>query len=357
MTGRCAVIHNPNHIVHRSDTSSPENPRRLIQVMNFLEGRLKLFSKPEFELVTDFPEASEDDLRRVHDVDYIKFVKNYCLRGGGFLGNSTYFAPHSFRAACASAGGVMLAVEMVADEKVEATFSLTRPPGHHASTDKFGGYCIFNNVAVAARGLQAKGKAGKIMIVDWDAHAGDGTMRIFYEDPTVLTLSVHRDPHDFYPHDGMGHQIGRGDGRGYNVNVEMPVGSGDEEYAMVFEEVIRPIYKSFRPDQLIGVVGFDAHYSDLQANLQFTAGGHYDMVTGLKKMNGGTLPVVLEGGYTSENTNMAHTILNALVGAKRPYVEDVDSLSISVTRPQKTRTMLEAKIAELRGLLSDYHDI
>ena len=354
---RCKVIHNPNHIVHRSETSSPENPRRLIRIMNFLEGRLKLFDKPEFELITEFPEATDDDILLVHDKEYINFVKNYCIRGGGFLGDSTYFAPHSYKAARTSAGGVISANVLVADGDVETTLALTRPPGHHASTDKFGGYCVFNNVAIAARYLQANGKADKVMIVDWDAHAGDGTMRIFYEDPTVLTLSIHRDPHDFYPHDGMGHQIGRGDGRGYNINVEMPEGSGDEEYLMVFDEIISPIYKSYKPDHLVGLVGFDAHYSDLQTNLQVTANGHYEIVRKLKKLNMGKLPLILEGGYTSENANLAHTILNALIDEPEPYKDDIDSLSSSVTRFQKTRTMLEAKIAELIPLLSDYHDI
>ncbi len=352
---KCTIVHNQNHIVHRSETTSPENPARVLRILSFLDGRLKIFKSGEFQLLTDFPDATDEQILRVHDEDYFNFVKRYCENGGGFLGDSTYFAPYSFKAAKSAAGGALSAANLVADNEVDTSFAMIRPPGHHASSDKFGGYCIFNNAAITVRDLQNSGKAKKIMILDLDAHAGNGTMRIFYDDPNVLTLSIHRDPQDFYPHDGFIHQIGRGVGRGYNVNMEMPEGSGDDDYLKVFDQIVKPIHDSFSPDFLITLVGFDAHYSDLQSNMQLTSHGYFDMIRKTKKMRDGKLPVILEGGYTTENATLAHTILCALSDKAPPYEDDVDSLSSSITRTKKARSILEDNIAELKSILNEYH--
>lgn len=354
---KCAVVHNANHIIHRSEMSSPENPTRLVRIMNFLEGRLKLFDRPDCALITDFPPASAEELLRVHDEGYVRFVDNYCKRGGGFLGDSTYLAPNTFKAAASAAGAVIHANRLVASGEADTSFSLVRPPGHHASTDKFGGYCIFNNTAIAIRALQEEGLAERVMIVDIDAHAGNGTMRIFYEDPNVLHLSIHRDPDDFYPHDGFIHQIGRGDGRGTNINMAVPEGSGDEEYLHIFDKLVKPIYKSFAPDFLINLIGFDSHYTDIQSNLQLTANGYYEFVRQLKELNHGKLGAVLEGGYnTTENVNLAHTVVFSLLGEAPPYDDDINGLSSSITRQVKTRTILDEKMKELMDLLSDHHE-
>jgi len=355
---KCTIVHNANHIIHKSEMSSPENPTRLVRIMNFLEGRLKLFDRPDCSLVTDYPSATMEELYRVHDEGYVTFVSNYCKRGGGFLGDSTYLAPNTFKAATSAAGAVIHANRMVASEEVPSSFSIVRPPGHHASRDKFGGYCIFNNSAIAIKALQEEGLAQRVMIVDIDAHAGNGTMRIFYEDPSVMHLSVHRDPDDFYPHDGFLHQIGRGEGRGTNVNMAVPEGCGDEEYLFIFEKLIKPIYNSYQPDYLMCLVGFDSHYTDIQSNLQLTANGYYELVRKLKDLNNGKLAVVLEGGYnTTENVNLAHTIAFSLLGESPPYDDAIDGLSSSVTRQVKTRSLLNENLEELIELLSDYHDL
>jgi acetoin utilization deacetylase AcuC-like enzyme len=349
-------VHNANHIIHRSEVSSPENPTRLVRIMNFLEGRLRLFERPDCALVTGFPPATEEQLRLVHDAGYIRFVQNYCERGGGFLGDSTYLAQNSFKAALSAVGAVVQATRLVASGEHDTSFALVRPPGHHASTDSFGGYCIFNNAAVASRVLQKEGLADKVMIVDIDAHAGNGTMRIFYEDPTVLNLSLHRDPHGFYPHDGFIHQIGRGKGRGTNINMEMPENCGDEEYLYVLENLIEPVYSEYKPDFLICLVGFDSHYTDTQCSLQLTGNGYYEFVRRLKEMNDDKLTVTIEGGYnTTENVNLAHMIVFSLLGEEPPYDDTLDGLSTSMMREVKTRTLLEEKMRELKELLSDYY--
>lgn len=357
MKNNCAIVYNSNHIVHRSEMSSPENPTRILKIINFLQGRLKLFNRPDCQLVTEFAPASDEDLLRVHDEGYVNFIRNYCQKGGGFLGDSTYLATNTFKAATSSAGAVITANRLVANDDVATAFALVRPPGHHASGDKFGGYCIFNNAAVATRYLQHHKLAERVLIVDIDAHAGNGTMRIFFEDPDVINLSVHRDPHDFYPHDGFIHQIGRGKGRGYNINVEVPEGAGDEEYITILESIIRPVIRSWVPDYVMCLVGFDAHYTDNQSNLQLTSNGYYEFVKRLKEMNNGKLCVVLEGGYnTAENVNLAHTIIYALLGEKAPYDDRIDGLSHLVTHGVKTRSILENKLIELIDILSPYYD-
>ncbi len=357
MAGKCSIVYNSNHIVHRSEMSSPENPTRILKIINFLQGRLQLFKRPDCELVTEFSPASQEDLLRVHDEGYVTFIKNYCQKGGGFLGDSTYLATNTFKAATSSAGAVITANELVAKGESSTAFALVRPPGHHTSGDKFGGYCIFNNAAIATRYLQAKGLADRVLIVDIDAHAGNGTMRIFFEDPSVINLSVHRDPHDFYPHDGFIHQIGRGKGRGYNINVEVPEGSGDEEYLTILETIIRPVMRSYVPDYVMCLVGFDAHYTDNQSNLQLTSNGYYEFVKRLKQMNNDRLCVILEGGYnTAENVNLAHTLIYALLDEPAPYDDRMDGLSHLVTQGVKTRSILENKLIELIDILSPYYD-
>ena len=173
----------------------------------------------------------------------------------------------------------------------------------------------------------------------------------------MLSLSVHRDPHDFYPHDGFIHQIGKGKGRGYNINVEVPEGSGDEEYLMILENIIRPVVNSYAPDYVMCLVGFDANYTDNQSNLQLTSSGYYEFMKRLRNMNGGKLCVVLEGGYnTAENVNLAHTIVYSLLGLPAPYDDKMDGLSSVLTRNVKTRSILENKMLELIDVLSDYYD-
>ena len=207
------------------------------------------------------------------------------------------------------------------------------------------------------RYLQENNLAKRVLIVDIDAHAGNGTMRIFYDDPDVINLSIHRDPHNFYPHDGFIHQIGKGAGRGYNINVEVPEGSGDEEYLTILENIIKPVIRSYVPDYIMCLVGFDAHYTDNQSNLQLTSNGYHEFVKRLKEMNNGKLSVILEGGYnTAENVNLAHTIIYALLDEPAPYDDQIDGLSHIVTQGVKTRSILENKLIELIDILDEYYD-
>jgi acetoin utilization deacetylase AcuC-like enzyme len=353
---KVALVHNPNHLLHRAESSSPENPERVTRIIQYIKARTSLLNDGPCTLISEFPPASEEDLLRVHDKTYLNFLQRSAQRGGGFLGDSTYVAPQTYNVAASAVGGAIEAIRLVAKAEYPGSFAIIRPPGHHASSDRFGGYCVLNNAAVAARYAQVHLGAKKIMIVDWDAHAGNGTMRIFYEDPTVLVVSLHRDPNEHYPHDGFGHQIGRNAGRGYNVNIEMPEGAGDAEYALTMDEIVIPLAKSFQPDEIIGLVGFDAHYKDGQSGLHMTTKGYYDIVQRLWRLKE-RLTLVLEGGYSSANPQIAHAVICSLAGMEPPFEEEIDALAAAVTRRKKTRAILEDNLEDLRQLLGEFHKL
>lgn len=354
---RMAIIYNHKHTRHKSAIPSPENPERLLNIVNLLKrDEINIFKK-DCKLITEFKPAKPQDILRVHSRKYLDFVKSYSKNGGGFLGDSTYFTPFTYSTALLAAGGALMAGDAILKDGYEFSLALIRPPGHHATTDKYGGYCIFNNSAVLARFLQRKRKLPKIMILDWDAHSANGTMQIFYNDPTVLLVSIHQDPHGFYPNTGFMGQLGRGEGLGYNVNIEMPKDSGDNEYMLAFKEIVLPIYHSFKPDFIIGCNGFDAHYKDSYTNLKLSSKGYYKISRTLGNITRNNLAILSEGGYHSYNGELTHTIINGLLGLPNPYKEKYDSLTVSVTSSEKIRKILEEKIELLKKLLSEYHSL
>ncbi|MCK4717735.1 MAG: histone deacetylase, partial [Thermoplasmata archaeon] len=349
-----SLIYSEDHVIHRPSTTSPENPERILRVVRYIQNKREIMGK-NVSMLTVFSPAEIEDITRVHQEGYVKFVKNYCSRGGGFLGDSTYFTPGTFDAALMAAGGAIKAAQVVIDGTADMSFALIRPPGHHAKSDNYGGFCIFNNVAVAIRRLQSEKKIKKVMVVDWDAHAANGTMEIFYEDPNVLLVSIHTDPKGFYPSDGFSHQIGKGKGRGTTVNVEMPPGSGDDEYKLVMEEIVEPLYKQYKPDLLVGCIGFDAHFSEELTPLNLTSQGYHHFVSSLCELSANHMMLCLEGGYNWYNPRLAHTVINAMVGKAPPYTDDVDILSSSVVRERKVNKVTRQKIASLKESLRDYY--
>jgi len=352
---RIALLHNPNNISHKAASFSPENPERLEKALRFLKARTYLFSRDRVDLIEDFGEAAIEEINAVHDPLYVDFVRDYCSKGGGFLGDSTYFSPSTYSVARTAAQGAIIAAEMVVKGEYESTFAFVRPPGHHATRDRYSGYCIFNNGAVTAKHLQRMRKK-RIMFIDWDAHAGNGTSSIFYDNPTVLTLSIHRDPHEFYPHEGFAYQIGSRDGRGYNINVEMPKGSGDREYKLVFQEIVEPVMREFSPDFVLGINGFDSHYSDNYAGLQVSEEGFYFFGDFLRRRAAGNFSIIMEGGYSSNsNGKLTHSLLAGMGGWKMPYSSGLDRLSVRVLGTEKTYSIVRKKIKELKSILGDYY--
>lgn len=290
----------------------PENHNRLAQVMPTLE---------RFRVLADLTAVSPTlatitQLRRVHTAAYIERVREAALRGGGVLDHGdTYVTPESYEQALLGVGGGLAAVDAIMTGRVRNGFALIRPPGHHAESDRAGGFCLFNNVAVAARHAQAVYGARRILIVDFDVHHGNGTQHIFYDDPTVLFTSLHLYmPYYFYPGIGALHETGRGRGNGYTLNVPLPPHVGDLGYERILTEVVWPKAESFRPDFILVSAGFDAHWQDPLASAGLTLTGYARLTRGLlamaDKLCHGRVLFVLEGGY--HQMALTYGVLNVL---------------------------------------------
>jgi acetoin utilization deacetylase AcuC-like enzyme len=245
--------------------------------------------------------ATDDDLAVYHTAEYIDRVKHICSTGGGDTGEGAPAAPDSLDIARLAAGGGMAAVDAVMDGTVRRAFANIRPPGHHAMSDKGMGFCIFNNVVVAARHAQRKHGIERVMVLDWDVHDGNGTQDAFYRDPTVLFFSIHQDR--LYPRDfGLLEQIGEGEGEGFNVNLPLPAGSGDATYLKAIEEIVLPIADQFKPELVLISAGQDASTMDPLGRMCVTTEGYRRMTQHMidiaQSHADGRLVILQEGGYS-----------------------------------------------------------
>lgn len=246
--------------------------------------------------------ATLGELTRVHSEAYIKYVEDFASRGGGNLDPDTAVSTGSYKAALYAAGGFINAVDAVIDGDVRHSFALVRPPGHHALRWEAMGFCLFNNVAVAARHLIADRGLQRVMIIDFDVHHGNGTQDEFYRDREVLYCSTHQYP--FYPGSGWVDEIGEGTGAGYTVNVPLPAYCGDDEYLRAFEEILVPVAKRFRPQVMLVSAGYDAHWADSISMMQVSTAGYAAINRIIKDLADelceGKLSYTLEGGYNLE---------------------------------------------------------
>ena len=243
--------------------------------------------------------ATTEEISLVHHKQYIEHIGEVAQKGGGWLGADTVMSPHSYEAARYAVGGVIRATEAVMDGEVGSAFALVRPPGHHATAAQAMGFCLFNNVAIAAKYALNKYKLERIVIIDFDVHHGNSTHDTFYDDPRVLYVSTHQYP--FYPGTGSMEETGRGVAKGTTVNVPLPAGCGDAEYLRVFRQVIAPAAKRFNPQLILVSAGYDPHWADHLALMRVSTTGFAEMVKIIKgladELCGGRLVFCLEGGY------------------------------------------------------------
>lgn len=312
-----AVIYGSIYLEHQTGLH-PESPRRLIAIVDSLrreESRLALaWTEPQ--------EASEDDLEAVHEAGYIKEVAALSRRGGGWLDPDTVVSARSYEAALHAAGGAVQAVDLVMEGKADLAFALVRPPGHHATRRRGMGFCLFNNVAIAAHHALRRHGLSRLLMVDWDVHHGNGTQEAFYEDNRVLYFSVHEWPH--YPGTGRYDEAGAGAGRGYTVNVPLPSGSGDRGYTKVFQDILAPLAERFRPELILVSAGYDAHWADPLASMSLSVPGFGALsgqVSALANAHcDGRLVFVLEGGYDLEA--LSHSVVATLAAAEGAAYSD-----------------------------------
>lgn len=291
---KVGIVYHQDYLKHNTG-SHVENSRRLLAIMELLEkDKVKeniTFIQPR--------KATMEEVAEIHPLSYINNVMSFCRRGGGWLDGDTIVSPESGEVAMLAAGGLLSAVDAVMEGRVLNAFVLVRPPGHHAEKEKAMGFCIFNNVAIAARYAQRKYKIEKVLIVDWDVHHGNGTQWSFYDDPSVVYFSIHQSP--LYPGTGRIEEVGEAQGRGYNINVPLPPGLGDKAVKLIMTEVFSPIVSQFQPGLILVSAGFDAHWADPLAGLRLTTSGYAQMAQFIQQkaeeLCGGKLIGVLEGGY------------------------------------------------------------
>lgn len=290
-----AYVTHPRYVEHHLP-EHPEHAGRIRAVWKRIDEdglleRLKLIEAPL---------ATRDQILAVHDADYFSLLQGTAeLEHTARLDADTYVNLVSFEIALMAAGGAAAAVDAVMSGAADNALAIVRPPGHHAVAGRGMGFCLFNNVAVAARHAQRAYGARRVAIVDYDVHHGNGTNDIFYADSSVLFVSLHQYP--LYPMSGYAEENGDGAGRGFAMNLPMPAGCGDDGYARAFREVVWPAIDRFHPELLLVSAGHDGHWMDPLAGTRLSLAGLAHLNSELNHMAqthcGGKIIYVMEGGY------------------------------------------------------------
>ena len=316
---KTGIVRDNRYLEHYMGAGHPECPERLEAIYRMLDEEMKgdLLNVP-------VREAEREELLYVHTSRYIDEIASTEGLKATYLDPDTQTSPGSYRAALLAAGGLCEAVKMVNSGDLDNAFALVRPPGHHAERSRAMGFCLFNNVAIAA--MYARNRLGleRILIVDWDVHHGNGTQHSFEGDDSILYFSTHQYPH--YPGTGSYGEVGTGRGVGYTVNVPLPTGYGDGDYVSIFDRVLKPVAIEYRPDLILVSAGFDIYRGDPLSSMNVTPEGFAGMTRLLMDLAddccGGKLVATLEGGYNiSGQKDSVKAVLEELADIKKTGVE------------------------------------
>jgi acetoin utilization deacetylase AcuC-like enzyme len=300
---------------HIESAESKRRIKNLVEVSGLIEHLVVIKPRP----------ATEEEILRLHTRDYMDRIKRESDGLGGDAGDLTPFGHGSYDIALLAAGGCITAVDAVLDGKVDNAYALVRPPGHHAERDMGRGFCIFANVAIAAQHARVTRGLKRVAVVDWDVHHGNGTEHAFYEDPTVLTISIHQD-NNFPPGSGAITDTGTGAGEGFNLNVPLPAGSGVGAYVATLEEVVAPALRNFQPELIMIASGLDASAMDPLASMMMTSDGYRQltriMLQSARDVCGGRLVACHEGGYSPAYVPFCGLAIMEELASTRTAVED-----------------------------------
>ncbi|MBS0613477.1 MAG: class II histone deacetylase [Proteobacteria bacterium] len=322
---------------------SPESKRRIKSLMDVsgLAARVDVRSAPS---------AGEDDLRRVHPDHYLRRFKQQSDAGGGDLGELAPFGRGSYEIAKLSTGLVMAAIDSVVGGRHRNAYAMSRPPGHHCLADLPMGFCLLANIAVAVEAARAKHGLERIAVIDWDVHHGNGTQAIFYERPDVLTISLHQD-RCFPPGYSGTEERGAGRGAGYNYNIPLQPGGGDDAYRYAFERIVVPVLDRYRPQLLVVASGLDANAADPLARMQLHSESYRWMTQALMHVAashcGGRLVAAHEGGYAEAVVPFCgHAVVEALagetMGVEDPFLELFRAQQPSAEFQRFQRSLIDA---------------
>jgi acetoin utilization deacetylase AcuC-like enzyme len=305
------LVYHDIFVKHEISRGHPESPERLNSAMKAINDA-GLLNDQGVNLLTP-KRAPLDEVYAIHGKAYLEGIRAKSERGGGMFTMDTSVNSYTYDAALYAAGGGIDAVDRVMRGESENGFLLCRPPGHHAEHDQALGFCFINNIAVAAKHLLQKENVQRVMIVDYDAHHGNGTQNSFYSTKDVLYVGLHQDGRTLFPGSGFANEIGTGEGKGYTVNLAMHPGAGDYSYREAFSKVIVPVAESYCPEFILASVGFDGHFLDPLTNLGLTTTGFAMMNTKLREIANrhadGRLVCFLEGGYNLDVVGMCSLIL------------------------------------------------
>ena len=310
-----AIVHHPIYQKHDTGPGHPESPMRYEVVMNALRGDGKLW-KSLNEISPQ--KASKGLIQAAHTPQHFKRVEGAIEHGRDRLDADTVISIQSFDAALFAAGGAIAGVDAVMQGEAKNAFVAVRPPGHHATTENAMGFCLFNNVAIAARHAQNRYKEiNRVAVLDWDVHHGNGTQGIFYDDPSVYFFSIHQYP--WYPGTGSRGETGHGRGLGTTMNIPVKANTNAAEQARMFEGAIEDISKRFKPDLIMISAGFDAHLTDPLGQLRLEDDDYISMTRTVMQWAddacGGRMVSCLEGGYNLET--LGETVKNHVAELSR----------------------------------------
>jgi len=324
---KTAIFKSDLFLMHDPGRNHPERIDRLRVIYSFLDHPdvRKKFVFPEFQ------PAKTEQVMKNHDPALVERVASTAGKPYDFLDQDTATSAHSYEAACYAAGSVMTGVDLLINGDIDNGFALVRPPGHHAEKGRSMGFCLFNNIAVAACHAHQEHKLKRVMIVDWDLHHGNGTQFAFYDSPETLYMSAHQYP--YYPGTGSLEEVGVGAGEGYTVNIPLSGGFGDHDYAAIFNDIIVPVGREFSPEIILVSAGFDIYKGDPLGSMSVGPAGFSYMTRSLvnlaEEVCDGRVLITLEGGYNLKGQrDGAIAVLSELLGSpldddnKEYYLQD-----------------------------------
>jgi len=290
----------------------PENAKRLDSIISGLKEK-RLLEKVN---ILKSRTAEIDEIAVCHTKEYVEYAKEFCEMGGGYFDPDTYSNKNSFLAAATAVGSSIDLTKAVIKGELKNGFALLRPPGHHALANRSMGFCLFGNIAIAANVALTQPGIGRVSIVDFDVHHGNGTQALVGDDPNIIFISTHQYP--FYPGTGSIREIGQGDSEGTIVNIPLQAGVGDNGFKMIYDKVVIPSLEKFKPDLILISAGYDAHWDDPLANLNLSLTGYNwisrELIKSAERICAGKIIFFLEGGYNLEvlSNGVANTIRGLL---------------------------------------------